>query len=111
MKVKQRCGEKKQKGLAFRISLHISFSMILSRFSFEGKRADLDEHRQAVVRIAGRVQVVLVLLGDVRHQHVYQRLHRVVERRREALVPGELRERKFTMRGVERFFFSTGKEV
>lgn len=51
---------------------------------------DLDEDRQAVVGVPGGVQVVLVLLSDVRHHHVDQRLHRVVERCGEALVPGQL---------------------
>lgn len=51
---------------------------------------DLDEHGQAVVGVAGCVQVVLVLLGDVRHQHVHQSLHRVVVGGGEALVSGEL---------------------
>lgn len=53
-------------------------------------RANLDEHGQTVVGVASRVQVVLVFLGDVWHQHVHQSLHRVVEGCREALVPGEL---------------------
>lgn len=51
---------------------------------------DLDEDCQAVVGVSGCVQIVLVLLGDVRHHHVDQRLHCVVEGRREALVPGQL---------------------
>lgn len=55
-------------------------------------RANLDENGQTVVGVAGRVQVVLVFLGDVRHQHVHQSLHRVVEGCREALVPGELED-------------------
>lgn len=52
--------------------------------------ADLNENGQTVVGIASGIQVVLVFLGDVRHQHVNQSLHCVLERRRETLVPGEL---------------------
>ena len=40
---------------------------------------DLDEDCQAVVGVASSVQVVLVLLGDVRHHHVDQGLHGVME--------------------------------
>lgn len=52
--------------------------------------ADLNENGQTVVGIASCIQVVLVFLGDVRHQHVNQSLHCVLERCRETLVPGEL---------------------
>lgn len=51
---------------------------------------DLDEDGQAVVGVPGGVQVVFVLLSDVRHHHVDERLHRVVEGSGEALVPGQL---------------------
>ena len=56
--------------------------------------ADLDEDCQAVVGVPGCVQVVLVLLRDVWHQHVDQGLQRVVERHGETLAPGELRGEK-----------------
>lgn len=59
-----------------------------------GRSANLDENCQAVVGIASRIQVVLVFLGDVRHQHVHQSLHCMVEGCRKALVPGELDEGK-----------------
>lgn len=39
----------------------------------------LYEDSQAVVGIAGSVQVVLILLCDVGHQHVHQRLHSMME--------------------------------
>lgn len=52
--------------------------------------ANLNENGQTVVGIASCIQVVLVFLGDVRHQHVNQSLHCMVERCRETLVPGEL---------------------
>lgn len=52
--------------------------------------ADLYENGQTVVGVASCIQVVLVFLGDVRHQHVNQSLHCVLERCRETLVPGEL---------------------
>lgn len=55
-----------------------------------GRDANLDEYCQAVVGVASCVQVVLVLLGDVRHQHIHQSLHRMVEGCRETLVPGQL---------------------
>lgn len=51
---------------------------------------NLDENGQTVVGIASCVQVVLVFLGDVWHQHVHQRLHCMVEGCRETLDPGEL---------------------
>lgn len=47
-----------------------------------------------MVGVASCVQVVLVLLGDVRHQHIHQSLHRMVEGCRETLVPGQLDEKK-----------------
>lgn len=56
--------------------------------------ANLDENGQTVVGVASCIQVVLVFLGDVRHQHVNQSLHCVVERCRETLVPGELGDTK-----------------
>lgn len=59
-----------------------------------GRSANLDENCQAVVGIASRIQVVLVFLGDVRHQHIHQSLHCMVERCRKTLVPGELDKRK-----------------
>lgn len=40
---------------------------------------DLDEYCQAVVGVPGSIQVVFVLLSDVRHHHVDKRLHRVME--------------------------------
>lgn len=40
---------------------------------------DLDEDCQTVVGVPGSVQVVFVLLGDVWHHHVDQRLHGVME--------------------------------
>ena len=46
-----------------------------------GRGANLDEHCQAVIGIASRVQVVLVFLCDVWHQHIHQSLHRMVEGR------------------------------
>lgn len=52
--------------------------------------ADLNENGQTVVGIASCIQVVLVFLGDVRHQHVNQSLHCMLERCRETLVPCEL---------------------
>lgn len=63
--------------------------------------ANLDENRQAVVGITRRIQVVLVFLGDVRHQHVHQSLHGVVEGCRETLVPGQLDQRKQKIKGLE----------
>lgn len=51
---------------------------------------DLDEDRQAVVGVSGSVQVVFVFLRDVWHDQVDQRLHRVMEGGREALVSGQL---------------------
>lgn len=51
---------------------------------------DLDKDRQTVVGVSSSIQVVLVLLCDVRHHHVDQCLHRVVKRCRESLVPGQL---------------------
>lgn len=57
-------------------------------------RTNLDEYCQAVVGVASCIQVVLVLLGDVRHQHIHQSLHRMVEGCRETLVPGQLDEKK-----------------
>lgn len=54
----------------------------------------LNEDGQAVVGVARRIQVVLVLLRDVRHHHVDQCLHGVVEGGRETLVSGKLRNRK-----------------
>lgn len=89
MKVKQRCRGTKEKGLTFGILLQVLLFRTC-RLSIRRTQADLDEHRQAVVSIAGRVQVVLVLLCDVWHKHVHERLYCMVERHREALVPGEL---------------------
>lgn len=43
--------------------------------------ANLDENCQAVIGIASCIQVVLVFLGDVWHQHIHQGLHCMVERR------------------------------
>lgn len=51
---------------------------------------NLDEDRQAVVGISGSIQVVFVLLCDVWHDQVDQRLHAVMEGRRKALVSGQL---------------------
>lgn len=63
----------------------------------------LNEDGQAVVGVAGRVQVVLVLLRDVRHHHVDQRLHGVVKGGRETLVSGKLRSKgRDRERGSER---------
>lgn len=53
---------------------------------------DLDEDCQTVVGIPGSIQVVFVLLCDVWHNHVDQCLHRVMERCREALIPGQLKD-------------------
>lgn len=47
-----------------------------------------------MVGIASSIQVVLVFLRDVWHQHVHQSLHGVVEGGREALVSGELDKRE-----------------
>lgn len=52
--------------------------------------ANLDENGQTVIGIASRIQVVLVFLGDVRHEHVHQSLYCMVEGRGETLVPAEL---------------------
>ncbi len=52
----------------------------------------LYEDSQAMVGIAGSVQIVLILLCHVRHQHVHQCLNSVVERSCESLVPGQLRK-------------------
>lgn len=64
-----------------------------------GRSANLDENCQAVVGIASRVQVVLVFLSDVWHQHIHQSLHCMVERCRKTLVPGELDKTKEKKRG------------
>lgn len=52
---------------------------------------DLDEDCQAVVGIPGSIQIVLVFLCDVRHHHVDQSLHCVMERCWETLIPGQLK--------------------
>lgn len=52
----------------------------------------LYEDGQAVIGIAGSIQVILILLCDVGHQHVHQCLHSMVERSRESLVPGQLQD-------------------
>lgn len=56
--------------------------------------ADLDEDCKAVVGVSGSIQVVLVLLSDVWHHHVYQSLHHVMERCRESLIPGQLKHKQ-----------------
>lgn len=52
---------------------------------------DLDEDSQTVVGIPGSIQVVFVFLSYVRHHHVDQRLHSVMEGCRKTLIPGQLR--------------------
>ncbi len=71
----------------FHTDLHIKGQFGSAGF---GRSANLDENGQTVVGIASCIQVVLVFLGDVWHQHIHQSLHRMVERRRETLVSGEL---------------------
>lgn len=71
-----------------------------------GRSANLDESCQAVVGIASCVQVVLVFLRDVWHQHIHQCLHCMIERCRKALVPGELDRRN----QKERFRWGKGLE-
>lgn len=94
MKVKQRCSGTMENRLTLGIPLQCKTSKVISSGScalpIREQQADLNEHSQAVVGIAGRVQVVLVLLCDVRHEHVHQRLYRMIEGGGEALVPGEL---------------------
>ena len=50
----------------------------------------LHEDSKAVISVPGRIQVVIVLLGDVGLHHVNQGLHRVMEGRGESLVPRQL---------------------
>ena len=65
-----------------------------NRIAGAGSGANLDENCQAVVGIASSIQVVLVFLGDVWHQHIDQGLHCVVEGCCKTLVPGELNKKK-----------------
>lgn len=54
--------------------------------------AHLDEDSEAVIGVSSGVQVVFVFLCDMRHHHGDQRLHRVIEGRRETLAPGNLQD-------------------
>lgn len=68
----------------------MSLSSAAAEVAFLSFHSHLNEDGQAVVGVARRVQVVLVLLRDVGRHHVDQGLHGVVERGREALVSGQL---------------------